>query len=99
MSEKYVTQAVFIKETKEIRNRFDQLAVALVETQHEVKEIKNTMATKHDVNRIVDQIDAFTKTYRDLDRDVIVIDHRLMNLEPIVQAHEKRLTNLEGPSK
>ena len=39
--------------------KIDRVAVALVNTQADVRKIEQTMATKNDVERILDAIDAF----------------------------------------
>ncbi|MFN0117570.1 MAG: hypothetical protein ACKVQC_04655 [Elusimicrobiota bacterium] len=59
-NEKYVTTELFLEKNREIDQKINGIAIALVKTQEEVKEIRETMATKMDIQKIMDKVDAFS---------------------------------------
>ncbi len=95
--EVYLTKAEFLKEAEITNAKIDRVALSLLDTQEKVKRIEETMATKSDVNLILDRIDYLTKRVVVFDRKVLVHDLRINELEPKVEDHEKRLTILESP--
>ncbi|MFN0117898.1 MAG: hypothetical protein ACKVQC_06370 [Elusimicrobiota bacterium] len=95
MKEKYVTEKLFLETRKEIDERFEQvdqrfdeldqkvnrIALSLVKTQEEVKEIRETMATKSDIQKVLDTVEAFATSTASLDRSAIIHEYRLSLLE------------------
>ena len=80
--------------------KFNRGAMEVVKTQADVREIKETMATKlatkDDFNRIMQAIDEFAgdaKHYRQAD---ISRGHTLIEVEVKMKDHEKRITTLES---
>ena len=80
--------------------KFNRVAMEVVKTQADVREIKETMATKlatkDDFNRIMQAIDEFAgdaKHYRQAD---ISRGHTLIEVEVKMKDHEKRITTLES---
>ncbi|MFN0117680.1 MAG: hypothetical protein ACKVQC_05225 [Elusimicrobiota bacterium] len=61
--------------------KVNRIAFALVKTQEDVKEIRETMATKNDIQKILDQVDAFAAGTASLDRNAIIHEYRLSVLE------------------
>jgi tetrahydromethanopterin S-methyltransferase subunit G len=76
--------------------KIENVALGLVKTQADVQEIKKTMATKDDVNLILDRIDSFTKRVDVYDKKAIIQDYRLNQAESGLSDHEKRLSSLEA---
>lgn len=66
-------------------DRFDQLVRVVLKNTNDIEVIKETMATKADVNLILDRIDHFTHKVDVFDKKVLVHDHRLNELEPKVE--------------
>ena len=56
--------------------------------QIDIKEIRETMATKDDIRKILGAIDAFARKSENYDRKALVHDHRLRD-------HEVRILHLE----
>ena len=74
---------------KRLDQKIDKIATELVRTQTDVREIKETMATKEDVSRILVAIDRFAGKAEVYDREAVLHGHILTN-------HEKRLKALES---
>jgi hypothetical protein len=72
----------------------------LAETQTDVRQIKEDMATKmatkDDVNRILDRIDQFAGNSRDVERNILVHNHRLTEVESRLTDHDRRFAALES---
>ena len=94
-----VTRSEFLKETGSIRteiNKLDdkidkavnRLAGEIVKTQTDLKEVKETMATKEDVSEILNAIDTFAQKAENYDRKAVFHDSRIND-------HEERITQLE----
>ena len=75
--------------------KIDNIALRLLRTEEDVKEIKRTMSTKDDINMIMDRLDYFAKGFDDYRKKAIVQDYRFNLFEPKLEDHEKRLTALE----
>jgi len=71
------------------------LVSALLKNDREIQIIKETMATKTDINRIMDHIDSAIKKIDVFSKKELVQDYRLINLEETVHNHEARLVGLE----
>ena len=69
--------------------KIQNVALSLIQTQAEVREIKATMATKTDVDRIITILDFMSGKTVDQDRTVIVFDK-------ILKDHELRIKRLEA---
>ena len=69
--------------------KIQNAALSLIQTQAEVREIKATMATKTDVDRIITILDFMSGKTVDQDRTVIVFDK-------ILKDHELRIKRLEA---
>jgi len=67
-----------------------KLALAIAESQSDIRDIKERMATKDDIGRVLNAIDSFAHKDETYDRKDIVHDARINN-------HEERLTRLENP--
>ena len=76
---------------KRLDQKIDRVASQLVQTQADIREIKETMATKEDVSRILIAIDRFARKAEAYDRQAVLHGH-------ILTDHEKRLASLESNS-
>ncbi len=110
--EKYVTQTSFNKEVKGLHKKIDlsvdrldqkidKVALSLVNTQEDVRQIKETLntkvATKDDVKTIINTIDAFVRKMNGFDQEEMVQSLHLQEARVQLVDHEKRLTILESP--
>lgn len=80
----------------ELKEDVKRLAIELVKTQADVREIKQTMATKEDVGRILNAIDSFAKKAVSYDRAAALHGHALTELQVGQKDHEKRLKSIES---
>ena len=71
------------------------LAIEIVKTQADVREIKETMATKNDVERILVAVEAFAGKAQVYDRAAVLHGHALTEAEVTLRDHEKRLRAIE----
>jgi hypothetical protein len=71
------------------------LAEAIFKMDQRLTNVENTMATKNDIQRVLDHIDAFAGQIQDYSRKAVVHDYRFNQLEPQVEDHEKRISFLE----
>ena len=69
----------------------EKLALEIIKNRTDLAEIKETMATKEDVNKILGVVDAFAQRIETYDRKTILHDARLSD-------HEARITRLERPA-
>ncbi len=81
---------------KRLDEKINNVAISLIKTQKDVQEMKEKMATKDDVNLILDRIDTFSKKVDVYDKRVVFHDYRFNELGPRVEDHEKRLLALES---
>ena len=84
-----VTRSEFLREMKVLDNKVDNLALGLLKTQQDVTEIKATMTTKDDTQKVIEHIDAWAQRFESYDRKALTQDHRLND-------HETRITRLES---
>lgn len=74
-----------------------RVAAEVVRTQADVREIKETMATKSDINRILSAIDTFAFKTESHDRASVIHGQTLVEVEVTLKDHERRLSSLESP--
>lgn len=86
----------------EINTTISKVAAAVVKTQAEVRELRQTMATKmatkDDVSRILDAIDAFAQKGQTYDQKALSHGAILADHEDKLRGHGRRLTALETKS-
>ncbi len=79
--------------------KIDRVAVALVNTQADVREIRNDMATKmatkDDISRVLSAIDAFAKKSENDHNAVIRHGQILTDVQVGLKDHEGRLKTIE----
>ena len=80
----------------QLDTKVNKIAVALLNTQHDLQTVKETMMTKEDGQRIIEHIDAFAQKYEVYDRKVVVDDERIKVAESTLQNHETSITHLEN---
>ena len=78
--------------------KFNGLVLEVIKNREEIKEIKETMATKSDSNKILCILDAIKLYIETSDRKMIVHDHRLNEIEPTLEDHGQRICKLETVS-
>ena len=86
--------------TKKLDDKINKVALGLAATQADVREIKHTMATsmatKSDVDRIMNAIDAFARKAETYDRKALSHGEILQNHETKIQDHDRRLKAIES---
>lgn len=73
-----------------------RLSKQIIKNTEDIETIKQTMATKDDVRHILTAIDSFASKTEDHERKAITNTHRIKEIEPKVEDHEKRITTLES---
>lgn len=76
--------------------KVDRVIVSLLKTQDDVAEIKQNMATKQDINRILDRIDFLTGKNKVVDQEQSVQALHIKELRDTSQNHEIRISSLES---
>src|SRR5258708_25300641 len=76
-SDPAVTRSEFLAETKSIRTQISKLALEVIKNRDELKEVKETMATKNDIGKILNTIDSFSQRVETYDRQTRLHDHRI----------------------
>lgn len=76
--------------------KINGVIVELVKTQGDVREIKETMATKDDIGRVLSAIDAFAGKAQSYDRARTLHGQSITELQIAVKGHEDRITALES---
>jgi len=77
------------KKVGDLDKKVDRVIIDQISTKEDIKEVKETMATKEDINKVLNALDKVIK-----DNDDIKVEQTAN-----VAAHdrfEKRLTNIEG---
>jgi chromosome segregation ATPase len=74
---------------------FTSLAGSVLNLTHRVDNIEAMMATKSDIQRVLDHIDAFAGQIQNYSRKAAVHDYRFNQIEPKVEDHERRLSLME----
>ncbi len=86
---------------KRLDEKIDRVATGLVRTQADVREIKEIVATKvatkDDINRVLNAIDSFAEQARHYDRAAVLHGQTLTGHEVALKDHEKRIASLESP--
>jgi hypothetical protein len=83
------------KQLASINQAIQNLAIKSIKHDERFDNIEKNMATKNDINRIVNMIDTFAHKNEDCERKGIVNTDRIKNLEPKVENHEIRIGKLE----
>ena len=73
-----------------------RLAISIIQQNDKINLIEQKMATKNDIKQIITAIDSFASKTEDHERKAIVNTHRINEIEPKVEAHEKRIGLLES---
>lgn len=101
--EQYVSEATFKKESEWVHGKSDRvesaiekLALAQLNTNERLEKIENTMATKDDVNLILNRIDHLTKKIIVFDQEEGVQSFQLVEVQRKVVDLEKRVVKLES---
>ena len=69
--------------------------IDILRIKDDIRDIRETMATKDDINRILGAIDAFAGEARDHRRKDLERGHMMMKHEDKLEDHESRITLLE----
>ena len=84
----------------ELRKDIARVATEIVNLQADVREIRHDMATKlatkDDINRVLNAIDAFVKKSENNDKSVVLHGHVLTEVQVSLKDHEGRLKALES---
>ena len=91
-----VTKLEFNKGIEKLDQKINKVALSLVKTQEDVRVIQQTMATKSDVARILNAIDAFAGKAEAYDRKALSHGEILQNHEAKIRDHDRRLTVIES---
>lgn len=81
---------------KSIKDVISNMATKIIDNIGDLKTLRETVATKDDIRRIQTTIDSFAGQTIDHDRKAETNTHRLNEVEPKVEDHEKRITALES---
>ena len=81
---------------EKIDKKINGVAVELIKTQADVRQIKETMSTKSDIDRVMNAIDAFARKAEAYDRKAFSHGDQLQGHEAKLQDHEKRLSSVES---
>lgn len=81
---------------KRLDQKTDRIAAGLIKTQDEVRQIKETMATKADSERIIGLLDFIKGKVSDQDRTLVVFDKILGEHRVKFEEYGKRLSALES---
>jgi hypothetical protein len=71
------------------------LAIEIARTQADVREIKEVMATKNDIKRVLDSIDAFAGKSLNYDRAAALHGQVLTEVQVQMKDHDQRIKSLE----
>ncbi|MCG2725982.1 MAG: hypothetical protein L6420_06975 [Elusimicrobia bacterium] len=101
--EKFVTKEIFKSEIEPIKKTITRLekavgnnTIEILNIKTDIRDIKETMATKDDINRIMNAIDAFAGEAKDYRRKDADRGHILMEHHDKLENHESRVTALEA---
>lgn len=79
-----------------LNKKIDGVALHVINLEGRIERIENNMATKSDVNLILDRIDHLTKKVDVYDKKAVVHDYRLNEIESKINKHDQRLSLLES---
>jgi hypothetical protein len=101
-SPKYVTEVVFVRETRNLNLKIDasveRLASAIVKNSADIEEIKATMMTRQTGDQILAQLQDLGKKYETAEISARIHLNQVMDFRPRIEDHEKRLGVLEEQS-
>ena len=81
---------------KKIDTTTMRLYKEIIKNSEDIKNLKETVATKDDIRQIMTAIDSFGSQTKDHERTAEINTHRIKELEPKVEDHEKRIGKLES---
>ena len=87
------------KRLEQVDGSINRLAKSIITINDRVDSIEQKMSTKDDVQRIITAIDNLTGMTLDHENKAITNTHRLNEIEPKVEDHEKRIVALESTTK
>ena len=76
--------------------KIDNITLALLNTNQRADRMEQDMATKKDINLILDRIDHFVKKVDVHSKKSLVHDYRINELEGKMGQHDQRITALEA---
>lgn len=80
----------------EFKNVFNKLSTALLKTQQDLNEMKQNMATKSDIKRILDRFDFYEGKNKIIVQEQGVQAFHIKELRETTQQHEIRISVLEN---
>jgi hypothetical protein len=89
------TDAEFLRLDAKIDSATSRLAKEIVALQVDVREIRETMATKNDVDRILAAVESFAGKAQVYDRAAVLHGSALTEAQVTLLDHEKRLRSIE----
>jgi len=84
------------KRFDEVKDIMSNMAIKIIDNIEDLKTLKETVATKDDIRQIMTAIDSFGSQTKDHERTAEINTHRIKELEPKVENHEKRIGKLES---
>ena len=84
------------KRFDEVKDVISSMATKIIDNIEDLKTMKETVATKDDIQRIISSIDSLGSQTKDHERTAEINTHRIKELEPKVEDHEKRIGKLES---
>lgn len=81
---------------EKIDSSVDRLAKEIVATQAGMREMRENMSTKSDIDRLISAIDSFAGQAQDSNRGVVLHGRALTETAVTLRDHEKRLSALEA---
>lgn len=81
---------------KILGRKVDNLIIDVIKLREGYHEIRTTMATKNDINRILNAIDAFAGKSEDSHRAILLHGQILTEIQITLKDHGRRLTALES---
>ncbi|HAM34824.1 MAG TPA: hypothetical protein DEB40_00745 [Elusimicrobia bacterium] len=89
-------QAATKGDLSELDAKIDRVALEVVRTQADLHEIKGSMSTKDDVERIMRAIDGFAAQAIHYQRADATRGKAIIDIEVGIADHERRITGLES---
>ncbi|OIO76148.1 MAG: hypothetical protein AUJ85_01255 [Elusimicrobia bacterium CG1_02_37_114] len=81
---------------KKIDTTTMRLYKEIIKNSEAIENLKETVATKDDIQRIISSIDSLGSQTKDHGHTAELNTHRIKELEPKVENHEKRIGKLES---
>ena len=95
-AELLATKTELREDITRLDKKIDRVATGLVNTQADVRDIRRDMATKDDIKRVLNAIDAFAKKSENNDKSVALHGHVLTEVQVELKDHEGRLKTIES---